>query len=83
MHGRSGQVYNICSGKGISLQKVIEYISDYIGIRVTTKVNNDYIRPQDNKIIIGNPEKIYTELGWKSTIPIKTTLRDMIENMKH
>lgn len=82
INGTSGQVYNICSGKGISLQSVINYISEYVGINVMTKINYDYVRPQDNKIMIGNADKIADELGWKSVIPIEKTLKDMIEEMK-
>lgn len=80
--GTSGQLYNICSGKGISLQRIINMISDYLGMDIRTKINPEYVRPSDNKIIIGSAEKIFRELGWKSKISIEESLRDMIEVMK-
>lgn len=80
--GTPGQLYNICSGKRISLQRIINMISDYLGIDIRTKVNPEYVKPSDNKIIIGSAEKIFRELGWKSNISIEETLKDMIEVMK-
>lgn len=81
--GTSGQLYNICSGKGISLQKIINMISDYLGIDIRTKINPEYVRPSDSKIVIGSSDKIFRELGWKSNIPIEESLKDMIEIMKN
>ena len=80
--GTPGQVYNICSGRGVSLQDIINDISKYVGVNVKTKINYDYVRPQDNKVMIGNADKIANELGWKGVIPLETTLKDMIEEIK-
>jgi nucleoside-diphosphate-sugar epimerase len=37
------------------------------------------IRPQDNRIIVGSAFKIASELGWYPEIPLKRTLKDMID----
>lgn len=76
--GTPGEVYNICSGKGVVLSEVIEEIADIVGIQVTGKVNPKFIRPSDNRMIIGSAAKIEEELGWKAEIPLRKTLEDMI-----
>lgn len=80
--GISGQTYNICSGKGIPLQKIINIISESLDLDIMTKTNTDYIRPNDNRVIIGTYDKIYNELGWKPEIPVEKTILDMINEMK-
>jgi GDP-4-dehydro-6-deoxy-D-mannose reductase len=80
--GRSGQIYNICGGVGISLKLIVDNISKYLDMDIKTKVNPDYVRPNDNKIIIGSAEKIANELGWKPCIRLEDTLKDMVEIMK-
>ncbi len=77
-HGRSGEVYNICSGKGQDLQTMFNLLKKYSGVSVDSIVNNNFIRPNDNPIIIGDNTKICLETGWKPEISIEDSLRDII-----
>jgi GDP-4-dehydro-6-deoxy-D-mannose reductase len=79
MDGRIGEVYNICSGKGIMLSKVVEIIADEVGINVKTKKNPEFVRPNDNREIVGTAYKIETELGWKRKWKLRETIKDMID----
>lgn len=76
--GTPGEIYNICSGKGVSLNEVIGEISDLVGVEVKNEVNPEYVRPGDNKIVVGSYDKINVELGWKPAIPLRKTLMDML-----
>ncbi len=76
--GTPGEIYNICSGKALKLSEIIDYIADEVGVKVTTRVNPEFVRPDDNKEIVGSAYKIESELGWKPERDIKDTLHDMI-----
>lgn len=76
--GRSGEVYNICSGKGIKLESVLEEIGNLAEVEVVGKSVREYIRPEDNKVVIGSYEKIYQELGWEPRISLRDTLMDVM-----
>lgn len=82
LKGKSGEIYNICSGKGVSLEDLIQLIAKQVGIEVTTKTDPKLIRPRDNEIIIGSPVKIESELGWHPEIDLYETIHDMIEYME-
>ena len=77
-NGVKGEIYNICSGKGISLKEVVDVIADEIGIQVTAETNPELIRPNDNMEIIGSPHKIESEFGWKRRYSFRQTIEDMI-----
>lgn len=77
--GRRGEVYNICSGKGIVLKDIISTMSDLLNINVDTLVNPELIRPNENKKVIGSYQKIKDELGWQPEIVIKKSLADIIQ----
>lgn len=77
--GRSGQIYNICSGRGVTLKHVIERMADILGVSVTQKVDANLVRPNDNKKIFGSLDKISKEIGWKPCIPLDESLRDILE----
>lgn len=80
--GKSGEVYNICSGKGIKLEKVLNEIGEIAEIQVSGKKVEKYIRPDDNRIVIGSYEKIYKEFGWKPEIALRKTIEDVIRICK-
>ena len=76
--GRSGEVYNICSGNGILLSDIISKMSEILNLSIETKINPDLIRPNENKKIIGSYQKIKNELGWQPEIPLDKSLEDII-----
>jgi GDP-4-dehydro-6-deoxy-D-mannose reductase len=77
--GKKGEVYNICSGAGVSLESIISKMAGLLGIDVTTNVDNGLIRPSDNKIIVGDNTKIKTEVGWKPGYKLENSLKDIID----
>ncbi len=82
MQGKTGEVYNICGEKGVSLADVVKEIADIVGVEITTRVNPDFVRPGDNQRVIGSAAKICQDIGWKAEIPLRQTLTDMIEYMR-
>lgn len=79
--GTPGEIYNICSGKGVALKDIISEISDLLSVEIEGQVNPEFVRPEDNKKVIGSYEKIYNELKWEPEIPLSQTLRDLIDEM--
>lgn len=77
--GVQGEIYNIASGKGITLAEAVDIIADEVGVRVTTRTNPRFMRPSDNMEVVGSSYKIESELGWERTYTFKETIHDMIE----
>ena len=77
--GRTGEVYNICRGKGHSLQEIIETIAGIMKIKVAVKVDPKLIRPSDNRIIIGSNRKITKETGWQPEITLQQSLSEIVQ----
>jgi len=82
MEGTPGEVYNICSGMGVALSEIIEELSDIIGVSVMGQVNPEFVRPDDNRAVIGSRDKILKDVGWKPEIPLRKTLEDLVNQMK-
>ena len=77
--GRRGEIYNVCSGIGSTIERVIRKMSQILGIDVTSKVNPSLIRPNDNRIIIGNNKKIKVEIGWEPIYNLEQSLEDILK----
>lgn len=77
MNGESGQIYNVCSGSGISLKEVLEIMCDILDIEVEIHINKNRIRPKDNKVIIGSNDRLRKTIDWE----IKHHIYDSINNI--
>lgn len=76
--GKKGEIYNVCSGRGISLKEIIDLMAKSLNIDIITKVNEELIRPDDNRIIIGSNDKIRKELCWEAKYFLKQSLVDIL-----
>ena len=79
VNGRKGQIYNVCSGCGISLHNIIQIMCEILGLEITVKENRKLLRPKDNPVIIGNNNKIKTEINWTNEVPIEFSISDLLE----
>jgi GDP-4-dehydro-6-deoxy-D-mannose reductase len=76
--GISGELYNICSGIGHTLSDIVNIIGTLLNVNIQTKVDTGKLRPNDNKIIIGDNTKIFQAAGWRPTISLEDSLKDII-----
>jgi GDP-4-dehydro-6-deoxy-D-mannose reductase len=82
LHGSSGEVYNVCSGIGISIAQVVEEISDVVGKKYIIRVDREKIRPNDNRAIVGDNRKLAASTGWERRIPFRESIVDIYEEMR-
>lgn len=80
--GTKGEIYNVCTGKGYSLEQVIEIISNILQVNVTINQENALIRPNDNPVIIGNNSKIKEHTDWSPIYSIEESLKEIIAYWK-
>jgi GDP-4-dehydro-6-deoxy-D-mannose reductase len=76
--GDNGELYNICSGTGRSIKEIIDILSKLLDVKIEIEIDKEKIRPNDNKIIIGDNAKINKHTGWQPQISFEDSLRDII-----
>ena len=76
--GRSGEVYNVCSGVGRTLRSVIETAAKLLELDIDIVLDKSLLRPNDVPSFIGCNDKLVRETAWRPTIPFDRTLRDMV-----
>lgn len=80
-NGKTREVYNVCSGKGIKLEEIINIISSYLCITPKIVVDENKIRPNEIIQVVGDNTKLKTELGWNQKFSIEDTIGDMIKDI--
>lgn len=79
--GRSGALYNVCSGHGTRLGRLVEMICGLAGVEGRWEVNPDLVRPADNAIIIGDNARLCA-LGFKPKYSLAHSLSDQLDAWK-
>ena len=77
--GKSGEAYNVCSGVSISIEKIAAKLLALSTVPMELVVDPDLLRPIDLPDLLGNPEKITRDTGWKPELTLDQTLSDLIE----
>jgi nucleoside-diphosphate-sugar epimerase len=76
--GKVGDVYNICSGTGVSLRKVLSEFGKLTNSCYAVKSDPELMRFVDESSVIGNPDKII-RLGWTPRFNLTLTLKDILD----
>lgn len=75
---KSGEVYNITSGKPRFIKNEIEYIISLTNKNIRIKADKQLIRTNDISLLTGNAEKFSTLTGWKPEIDFHITLANLL-----
>ena len=77
--GRPGRAYNVCSGRAVAIREVLEMLLARARVPISVVVDPTRYRPNDQPLVVGDPTRIRTELGWTADIPLERTLDDLLE----
>jgi GDP-4-dehydro-6-deoxy-D-mannose reductase len=81
--GRTGEVYNICSGKARTIRELVQYLIDLSGVPIESRIDPALERAIDIPLLVGSPEKIMACTGWKPIISMEDSLRDLYSEIKN
>ena len=76
--GRSGEIYNIGTGRDQSLADMLETLRSLAPVPIETKTDKARLRPVDQPRLLANASKLAAETGWTPKYSMKSTLQDML-----
>ena len=79
--GKTGELYNVCSGNGHSLKDIVKLLAKIFDVQVVTETDPKRVRPVDNRIITGSFEKIREHTGWEPKFKLEESLKAVIESI--
>ena len=74
----SGQTFNICSGNAYTLREVIAMVEELAGYQIEVRVNPDFVRANEVRKLVGNPNKLQKFVGTLPSISLNDTLSWML-----
>ena len=77
--GKPGEVYNIATGHGVTIQELLDRLIALIDVEVTVEQDPERMRPSDVEILIGDSSRFRADTGWEPQVPFDQTLRDIVD----
>lgn len=78
--GKSGEVYNVCTGNPVTLKSVIAELQQITSHQLQVKVNPSFVRNNEIHRLCGLPAKLEGCIGNFSYPTLKETLQWMLKN---
>jgi len=79
-YGKPGEVYNVCSGKGYTLEWILTYLSAKSSKKIAIQQEKSKQRGHaTNRYLTGDNSKLKKHTGWNITITLEKTLDDLYE----
>lgn len=79
-HGRSGEVYNVCSGEERLVRELLVQLAELAGVTVDWVQDAARLRPSEQRRMAGCAKKIQEHTGWKPGISMTETLQDVLSD---
>ena len=76
--GEPGRLYNVCSGLAHRIGEVLDGLMALAKVLVRVETDGARLRPSDNLLLLGDPTRLASEIGWKPHIPLTQTLKDLL-----
>ncbi len=80
--GVPGDVYNVCSGRDLSIQELADQLVALARRPMELAPDPALLRPIDLPVLRGDPTKLRQATGWEPQIPIEQTLTDLLDDMR-
>jgi len=77
--GDSGQVYNVCSGRGVSVADIANGLLVRATRPMQLTVDPALVRESDVPVLIGDATRLHDATGWTPEIPLDQTLADVLD----
>lgn len=80
--GEPGEVYNVCSGRDVSIQALADQLVELATRPIDLTPDPALLRPVDLPVLRGDASKLRAATGWEPEIPIEQTLADLLDDMR-
>jgi GDP-4-dehydro-6-deoxy-D-mannose reductase len=80
--GQPHTPYNVCSGRAYSMRELLDILLSLSRVRVSVEVDPSRLRPSDNPVILGSPQRLTRDTGWVPRISIEQTLADLLDHWR-
>ena len=79
LYGKSGEVYNVCSGKGTKINEILNKLLSFSEKKIDVISDYEKIRVSEVPCQIGDNGKLQSKTEWRAQISLETSLQDVYQ----
>jgi GDP-4-dehydro-6-deoxy-D-mannose reductase len=76
--GEPGDVFNVCSGVAIEIRELLNRLIVRARVAVGIRIDPSRYRPNDTPLLVGDPSRIRSQLGWTPRIDLDQSMDDLL-----
>ena len=80
--GAPGAVYNVCSGRDVSIQEIADRLLAAAGSSVRLVPDPSLMRPIEVPVLRGDPSLLQAATGWSPELSLDETLEDVLDHWR-
>ena len=80
--GESGEAYNVCSGRGVSIQEIADILLAQATRTISLETDPALVRAVDAPRMIGDNTRLRTTTGWEPQFSLEQTLGDVLASAR-
>jgi GDP-4-dehydro-6-deoxy-D-mannose reductase len=77
-HARSGDVFNIASGRSHAIQEALDLLRTMSSARIEVETDPARVRPSDRPEVVGSAARLRTRTGWVPAVPFERSVADAL-----
>lgn len=77
--GEAGEVYNLGSGRAITIQELLDLILSMSDVKIEVRQVPERMRPSDVELLVCDYSKFKAATGWEPEIPFEKTIADLLD----
>jgi GDP-4-dehydro-6-deoxy-D-mannose reductase len=79
--GEPGAAYNVCSGRDVSMEEVVNRLMAISGSDLRLESDPELMRPVDVPALRGDASRLEAATGWTSEVALEESLRAVLESL--
>jgi len=80
--GEAGEVYNVCSGTGVSVREIAEHLLAGARRLLRLAVDTELVRPVEVPRLVGDATRLHAATGWSPEIGLDETLAAVLDDAR-
>ncbi|MBK8781530.1 MAG: GDP-mannose 4,6-dehydratase [Anaerolineales bacterium] len=80
--GKPGQIYNVCSERGVAIRKCLREMMSMSTNQLSARVDADRVQKDDVPVQVGSYQKLRKAMGWSPKISLHQSLTDLLNDWR-
>ena len=80
--GEAGEIYNVCSGTGVSVREIAERLIASARRPLRLRIDPDLVRPVEVPRLVGDASRLHAATGWTCEISLEETLAAVLDDAR-